>query len=217
MPETLLTDTTATATNDGLTADPSASAATEAAADAQTQTTTEPESKADERTASPDAETTGETEAKPDGPPERYEFAAPEGESYNPDVIEAYSEVAKEIGLTQEAAQKVLDKVSPAMKAAQQAQLAAAFQQWQADARTDKEYGGDKFDANLGIANKALADLGTPELRDLLKESGLGNHPEVLRFFYRAGKAISEDTRAVTGGERAAAPDPAHRMFPTMN
>lgn len=216
MPETQ-TDTTATATNDGLTADPSASPATAAPADAQTQTTTEPESKAEARTESPDAETTGETETKPDGPPERYEFAAPEGQSYTPSVIEAYSEVAKEIGLTQESAQKVLDRVSPAMVAAQQAQLAAAFKQWETDARADQEIGGDKFDANLGIANKALDDLGTPELRGLLKESGLGSHPEVLRFFYRAGKAISEDTRVVTGGQRATPPDPAKRMFPNMN
>lgn len=216
MPETQ-TDTTATVTNDGLTADPSASPATAAPADAHTQTATEPEPKAEERTATPDAKASGETETKPDGPPDRYEFQAPEGQSYTPSVIDAYSEVAKEIGLSQESAQKVLDRVSPAMAAAQQAQLAAAFKQWEADARADQEFGGDKFDANLGIANKALDELGTPELRGLLKESGLGSHPEVLRFFYRAGKAISEDTRTVTGGQRAAAVAPAKRMFPNMN
>jgi hypothetical protein len=48
------------------------------------------------------------------------------------------------------------------------------------------------------VAKKALDAFGTTELRSLLNESGLGNHPEVIRFMFRAGKAISEDSM-VTG------------------
>jgi hypothetical protein len=48
------------------------------------------------------------------------------------------------------------------------------------------------------VAKKALDAFGTAELRSLLNESGLGNHPEVIRFMFRAGKAISEDSM-VTG------------------
>ena len=36
--------------------------------------------------------------------------------------------------------------------------------------------------------------FGTEPFKQLLSESGLGNHPEVIRFMYRAGKAISEDS-----------------------
>ena len=39
----------------------------------------------------------------------------------------------------------------------------------------------------------ALKAFATPELRELLQKSGLGNHPEIIRFMYRAGKAISTD------------------------
>jgi len=65
---------------------------------------------------------------------------------------------------------------------------------WTEQARADKEFGGAQLKDNLVIANKALGQFGTPELVSLLKETGLGNHPEIVRAFYRAGKAISEDT-----------------------
>jgi len=66
------------------------------------------------------------------------------------------------------------------------------------------------------VARKALETFGTPELRDVLNMTGMGNHPEVIRAFYKAGKAISED-RFVQGNPRGAEPDMAKRMFPTMN
>jgi hypothetical protein len=59
--------------------------------------------------------------------------------------------------------------------------------------KTDQEFGGEKLSENLSVAKKALDAFGTPELRKLLDDSGLGNHPEVIRMMYRAGKAISED------------------------
>ncbi|WP_334157917.1 hypothetical protein [Oryzomicrobium sp.] len=135
----------------------------------------------------------GEQDA-PQGAPEKYEFAAPEGREFDPKVIEAYSEVAKELNLTQDAAQKLLDKVAPTLEARQQEQFQAIRTKWGDDAKTDKEFGGDKLTESLGVARTALDKFGTPELRTLLNESGLGNHPEVIRFMVRAGKAISEDT-----------------------
>lgn len=134
--------------------------------------------------------------------PEKYDFKAHEGYEFDPSVISAYSEVAKELNLSQEAAQKVLDKMAPALQARQSEQIEAIKNEWADLARGDKEFGGDKLNENLGIARKALDQFGSPELRTLLNESGLGNHPEVVRFFFRAGRAISEDR--FVGGTPAA-------------
>jgi hypothetical protein len=73
--------------------------------------------------------------------------------------------------------------------------------------KQDKEFGGPALAENLSVAKKALDAFGTAELRTLLNESGLGNHPEIVRLFFRAGKAISED-RVVTGstGQAKAGP-----------
>lgn len=134
------------------------------------------------------------------GAPEAYEFKAIEGQEFDPEVMKSFSEIAKELDLPQDAAQKVLDKVAPKILERQMQALENVRNEWAESARTDKEFGGDKLNDNLVVAKKALDSFGTPELRKLLNESGLGNHPEMIRLMYRAGKAISEDR--FVGGTR---------------
>ncbi|MFN3543729.1 MAG: hypothetical protein ACK4UX_02645 [Thiobacillus sp.] len=155
-------------------------------------------------------------EKKPEGAPESYEFKAPEGTQFDDAVIGAFSEVAKELNLPQDQAQKVLDKMAPVIAARQAEQFQAARTEWAEAAKTDKEFGGDKLAENLGTAKKALDALATPELRTLLEESGLGNHPEVIRVFYRAGKAISED-RFVGGQAGKTNQGDARRLYAASN
>lgn len=130
---------------------------------------------------------------KPTGAPDKYEFKAPEGQQFDSEVVTTFSEVAKELNLSQEAAQRVLDTMSPKMQERQLAMIQAVQTQWTDASKADKEFGGDKITENLSVAKKALDSFGTAELRSLLNESGLGNHPEIIRFMYRAGRAISED------------------------
>lgn len=54
----------------------------------------------------------------------------------------------------------------------------------------------------LAIAKKALDTYGTPEIRQLLETTGLGNNPEMIRFFWRVGKTLTEDG-TVTGSTGA--------------
>lgn len=209
--ETLMTDTTAT-TNEGEAASEQTEqvAATGADNDGQAQQPQEP-------TAAEGQEKTEEAE-KPAGAPEKYEFAAPEGHEFDPSVIEQFSEVARELNLPQDAAQKVLDKMAPAIASRQAEQVQAVREQWANDARADKEFGGDKLTENLSYAKKAMDQFATPELRTLLNDSGLGNHPEVIRTFVRVGKTISEDG-FVKGGQTPSSGqghDP-KRLYPNSN
>jgi hypothetical protein len=93
--------------------------------------------------------------------------------------------------------------VAPTIAAQAQAQHDARVAEWEGLTKSDKEFGGAKFDENMVMAKTALKQFGSPELVKLLNDSGLGNHPELVRVFVRAGKAISEDT-FVTGGQSAA-------------
>ncbi|CAB3624657.1 peptidase [Achromobacter pestifer] len=141
------------------------------------------------------------------GAPEQYEdFAAPEGVQLDAELVGDLKTIAKELNLSQKDAQRVAD-LGPKLLQKLQGHQAEAFAQvrqtWADDAKADKEIGGEAFDENLGVAKKALESFGTPELRTLLNESGIGNHPEVIRFMVRAGKAISSDT--FVAGERRGA------------
>lgn len=130
--------------------------------------------------------------------PEKYEFTDV-GEIIIDDAVkEAFSGVARELGLSQEKAQGVLDKMAPAIEKAQQVQLASLSDQWKNQSLADSEFGGEKFQANLAVAKKALDQFASPQLQEILVKAGLGNHPEVIRVFYRVGNAISGD-RIITG------------------
>lgn len=134
--------------------------------------------------------------------PEKYEFKAPEGVTLDSEVLGEFEGIAKELKLSQEDAQKVADlgaKLSQKFATAQAQAMKDASSAWVAAVTADKEIGGEKLTENLASAQKALQAFGSPELRQLLDESRLGNHPEVIRLMAKVGKAISED-RMVTGG-----------------
>jgi hypothetical protein len=139
--------------------------------------------------------------------PEAYEFKAPEGRVFDSEVMASYSQVAKELNLSQESAQRLLDAVGPKMAERQMAMIEATRNGWADNSKSDREFGGEKLSENLSVAKKALDAFGTTELRTLLNETGLGNHPELIRFMFRAGKAISED-RMVTGAATQAKAGP---------
>ncbi len=203
--ETLMTDA-ATTTDSAPASQPAAEPATAAVEAVQ-----QPDGQATD--AAPAAE--AKAEDKPQGAPEAYEFTPPEGKEFDADVLGVFAEAAKEANLPQDAAQKVLDKIAPALADKQARMMEAARTEWTQSAKADKEFGGDKLGENLGIAKKALSTFGTPELTALLNESGLGNHPEIIRAFYRAGKAISEDG-FIAGKSKPAESDPAKRLFPNQ-
>lgn len=162
-------------------------------------------------TAAPAAETPAEQPASDAA----YEFQAREGMSLDEVATGEWGAVAKELGLDQASAQKAVDIAAGMLQRQQEAQsnLVAS---WVEQAQTDKEFGGDKLQESLGGARKVLDTFGTPELRDVLNATGMGNHPELIRALYRINKAISEDT-FVTGAPRGRETDMAKRMFPGMN
>lgn len=159
---------------------------------------------------------TSQQEVKPEGAPESYDFKAPEGKEFSPEVLGKFAEVAKELNLSQDAAQGMLDKMAPAFAERQANVIEQARNQWAESSKADKEFGGDKLAENIGVAQKALDQFGSAEFKTLLNESGLGNHPEVIRFMVRAGKAISED-RIVTGASGAQPTGDARKLYANSN
>jgi hypothetical protein len=149
------------------------------------------------------------------GAPEKYEFKAPEGKEYDPQVLESFSTAAKDANLSQEAAQKLIDSMAPALAQRQQAQVEEIHKGWLEAAKTDAEFGGEKLQENLGVAKKGYDRFASPALRELMDKTHLGNHPEVIRMFIKIGKELSED-KFVSGSAVTTEPDIAKRMFPNQ-
>ena len=157
-------------------------------------------------------------DVKAEGAPESYaEFSIPAEVDWDDSGKTAFADFAKSQNLSQEAAQSLINAMAPAMQQRQADAIAQVQTMWADQSKTDKEFGGAQLKDNLVIANKALDQFGTPELVSLLKETGLANHPEMVRAFYRAGKAISED-KFVKGSMNSAQPnrDYASHLYPNQ-
>lgn len=171
-------------------------AATPAVEQTQTEAPTDKPAEVD-----PNAKPEGEAEAKPEdkpaGAPETYEdFTLPEGVTLDAELGTDLKAIAKDLNLPQEQAQKLADlalKHGQKLANTQAEQLAAARNTWANESKADKEFGGDKFEANMAVAKKAADTYASDSLKALLDQTGLGNHPEIIRLFHKVGQTISED------------------------
>ena len=158
--------------------------------------------------------------------PEKYEFEPPEGVEVDPSKIEVFGETAKELGLNQKQFQQLVEydiQRSAAALEEMSTQFSERIKHWAEDTKADKELGGESLDENLGLAKRAIDTFGSPQLAKLIDPPsadnpdglGLGNHPEVIRLFYRVGCAISESD-LVTGDTKVEGRDSLEKMYPTM-
>lgn len=151
-----------------------------------------------------DGATTEQASAKEDQtetPADGLEIAVPEGMDQFQEDIQGFSKdmqawmmanpEASVADALQEAANRQA-RVAAELMQAQKDQYETQVKEWDTAARSDKEYGGDNFDANVALAKKALEAFGNDELTQILDASGLGSHPEVIRAFVKVGRTIQE-------------------------
>ena len=139
----------------------------------------------------------GTADDAPTGAPETYEtFSLPDGMEMNTAQLEVFLPIAKDLNLSQEQAQKLVSlDAQQKVAAAQAAQQATddMLDEWRETTKTDEVLGGANLPQSLAHVNTFLNKFGTPALRQLLDDSGVGNHIEAIRLFAAAGKAMGED------------------------
>lgn len=142
-----------------------------------------------------EASTTDATKAQAEV---EYTFDMPEGVDVDQASLDEFTGIAKELKLPADAAKKFVDLAAKREIARAEA-FAKQVETWGSEVKADPELGKPE---HLAIAKKTIDTFGTPELRDLLNSTGMGNHPEVIRMALKIGKAISEDAFVAgrTGG-----------------
>lgn len=156
-----------------------------------------------------------QADPQPEGAPESYgAFTDAEGREYSSEELGDFTAAAKELGLSQEKAQKMFGVLLPQAQKYQMARLDGYSKQWEAAARTDPEFGGEHLQQNLAVAKQAYNAFASDGLKEILKGSRLSNNPEVIRLFYRIGTKMQQD-RGVAGS--ASAPAPKRVLYPKSN
>lgn len=125
----------------------------------------------------------------------KYDFKTPEGVDLK-DTLPKFEAISKELKIAPAEAQKLLDwyvKEGGDKAIAAETAWKATNDGWVKAAEADKEIGGEAFKANIEAAKVAITKFGSKELIDALNMTGMGNHPEMIRFLFKVSKAFKED------------------------
>ena len=117
------------------------------------------------------------------------QFKLPDGMKLDEGKMKSFISLAKEFKLTQEQAQKLVDFDAAGIKASEEA-FRKMQEGWKAD--TLKEL-GENAEQKLGEAVQAYKQFGDDEFVKLMKDTGLENHPAVVRVFRNIGSKIATD------------------------
>ena len=114
--------------------------------------------------------------------------------------LDGFREFAHDSGLTQQQADNMLHLYNEI----QEEEHNASTQQMedmkvQTEINLQREWGRN-YDGKLDYAKRAFGQIGTPELSKLMDESGMGNHPEVIRAFSTVGEMLGEDSLVIGSG-----------------
>lgn len=167
--------------------------------------------------------------ADDEGVPDQYTFDAPEelkDLQIDTERLDAFKDVAKDLGMTQSQFQKIVEYDLQRGKAATDAAVNewnTQVQTWRESAKMDKEIGGEAFAETQRLAQAAVNQFGDKELKELLRSpsaenpNGLavGNHPAVLRMLRRIGERLG-DPSFIEGDTSKADDGALKRMYPSM-
>jgi hypothetical protein len=168
--------------------------------------------------------------AETKAPAEYADFTVPEGTKMDEQTSVEFKGLAKELDLTQEQAQKLLDFGGEKLRAQVEApyKLWAKTQaDWQAEVKADPEIGGTKFEQSIKDAAQVFVPgesnpfVGSAEeakaLRDALNMTGAGNNPAMVKFFVKIGKLLAEPGSLTGGPVKESQKDLLAKMYPTMD
>lgn len=138
--------------------------------------------------------------------PDTYTFKAPEGGEVDQTLVDTFSPVFKELGLTQAQA----DKLTEAYNKHAQTQaditrnaIAEMGRQWETQTKADPEL-GTKLDQIKIDVGRALDVVLSPKEREAfqtaMNQTMIGNNPEFIRTFWKLAQRAAPGTHVAGGG-----------------
>lgn len=190
-----------------------------------------PEKSSEQKTEEPKVEPKADAKA-PAGAPEKYDLKAPEGYELEEKFAADASAKFKELGLSQEAAQALVDMYSAkAIEAAEAPykQFESMRNGWRADVIKDAELGNGKdglkpeVSATIAKAIDSLPSDLSKSFREVLTLTGAGDNPTFVKAFYNLAQRLGEGSLVKGAGpspggqaKGGTAPSPAQALFPNL-
>ena len=160
------------------------------------------------------------------GKPEKYDYSdikLPEKYGYDEILLNEFNELVGKYNLSQKSANELM---SMAVKLTQltdenilktqEEQHRQTIENYKRTLVNDREIGGANFEKTMKTANMAYTQFADEQVQELLQQTGLNCHPQVVKMFYNIGLKMQND---VIYGANAAAVQKENRediLFPTM-
>jgi hypothetical protein len=148
--------------------------------------------------------------------PEKYEdFKMPDGLQMNAPALEKALVKFKELDLTQEQAQSLID-IQTEMAQEQTKTYQELFEKQKSDWKKQaiQELGAN-YKEELSFGAKFRDQCLSPETVAFLDENGLFNHPAIVKDFIKAGKMLAED-KFESEGKKISEPSLGELFYPNM-
>lgn len=152
------------------------------------------------------------------------DFTLPDGATADPVLQESFTGLAKELGLNQEGAQKLVDYKSQ-LDQHQVKLWGNHLNDLKVSAKADPVIGGANYPAAVTAGKAAISKFmsapasaeGQPTeaqaFRKMLNDYGVGAHPLMIRFMSRVGAAMGETPALGNGGNASVIDKPLHELM----
>lgn len=160
------------------------------------------------------------------GKPNQYDYSMielPENYCYNEELLNEFNELAGKYNLSQKSANELMsvavkltklmsDNFSKTM-AEQNREKINGYKQL---LNIDSEIGGANLARTINTANLAYSEFANKDVQNLLNETGLNCHPQVVKMFYNIGKRMQNDSVLGTNSPAVLKESREDILFPTM-
>lgn len=143
-------------------------------------------------------------------------FQLPDGAEADPQLTESFSGIAKKLGLSQKAAQELVNyKTELDNKTVEN--WVSHKEELRKQAKADPVIGGANYDAAVQAGRKSIAGFmgnDAQAFRQMLNHYGVGAHPLMIRYMAAVGKAMGETSTVEAGGGSGTTKDvPLHELM----
>jgi hypothetical protein len=170
-----------------------------------------------EQEAANPAEAVKATEPTPEVIPEKYEFAVPDGFTLDNEAVEKFTPIAKELGLSNEKAQKLANLYAEIQKGAADKLMKARadlMDKQYEEVQKHAEFGGANFEKNAGAVRGLIGRFDKDgAATKAFAETGVANNPAIFGLLYRISKVIGEDTTQMGNSAAVAKKSTAELLF----
>jgi len=184
-----------------------------------------------DRSATPPAnEPAPEPKSESAAPVTYTDFSVPEGHTLDAAAIESATPLFRELRLTQDQAQKLVDFYSTQVgkiNAENEGYMETLRTQWREELKSDKDIGGklDQVKVDIGRAIDRLPQAVREPFKEAMNLTGAGDHPAVIKAIHAFASLIGEGTHVSGGGPSpdgqsrtgvASRPSAAQSMYPNL-